>query len=87
MMRIGARVAATVFEEKVYVARLPDGPIHVLEGTAALIWSHALEVPRVQLFAAVADDVEGDPATVRAEVAAFVDDLVRQGLLVEAGTS
>jgi hypothetical protein len=87
MMRVGTRVAATVFDEKVYVARLPDGPIHVLEGTAALIWSHALALPREQLPAAVADDVEGDPATVRAEVTAFVDDLIHHGLLVEESTS
>ncbi|WP_426323427.1 PqqD family protein [Microbacterium sp. E-13] len=79
-------MAATAYDDSVYVAHLPDGPIQILEGTAALIWSHALSVPRSRLAAAVADDVEGDPATVRAEVVAFVDALIRQGLLVEDDT-
>jgi hypothetical protein len=81
-MRVGPHVAATAYDEKVYVAHLPDGPIHILDGTAALIWSHALVVPRSELAAVVADHVEGDPTTVHAEVAAFVDGLIQQGLLV-----
>jgi hypothetical protein len=84
-MRVGPRVAATAYDGKVYLAHLPDGPIHVLEGTAALIWSHALSVPRSQLAAAVTEEVEGDPATIRAGVAGFVDSLLRQRLLVEDG--
>jgi hypothetical protein len=83
VIRVGPGVAATTFEERVYVAHLPDGPIQILDGTAALIWSRALAVPRSRLAAAVADEVEGDPATVRAEVAAFVDHLIQEGLLVE----
>jgi hypothetical protein len=82
-MRVAPGVAATVYDDKVYVARLPDGPIHVLEGTAALVWSRALTVSRSRLVAALSDDVEGDPATIRAEVSAFVDALIEQRLLVE----
>ncbi len=83
MMRVAPRVAVTTSEDTVYVARLPDGPIHVLEGTAALIWSHALAVPRSELPAVVAQYVEGDPVTIRAEIAAFVGALIQHGLLVE----
>jgi len=84
-MRIGPLVAATTYDDKVYLAYLPDGPIHVLEGTAALIWSRALAVPRSRLAAAVTEEVEGDPATIHAEVSAFVDSLLQQRLLVEEG--
>lgn len=84
-MRVAPRVGVTAFDEKVYVARLPDGPIQVLEGPAALIWSHALAVPRSRLADAVTAEVEGDPATIRTELAAFVDALIQQGLLVEDG--
>lgn len=85
MMRVGPRVAATVYDDRVFLAHLPDGPIRVLEGTAALIWTRALAVPRSRLAASLAPDVVGDPATVEAEVAAFVDALLREKLLVEAG--
>jgi hypothetical protein len=85
MMRVGPRVAATAYEGKVFIAQLPDGPIRVLEGTAALIWTHALAVPRSGLVAALAEEVVGDPATVEAEVSAFVDALLQQRLLVEDG--
>ena len=84
-MRVGPRVAATTYDEKVYVAHLPHGPIHVLEGMAALIWAHALVVPRARLAAALTEEVEGDPATIHAGVSAFVDSLLQQRLLVEEG--
>ncbi|MGN6219639.1 MAG: PqqD family peptide modification chaperone [Microbacterium sp.] len=83
MMRVAPRVGATVFAERVYLAHLPDGPIQVLEGTAALIWTHALAVPRAGLVGAVANDVEGDPVTIRSQVSAFVDALVQQHLLID----
>jgi hypothetical protein len=82
-MRVGPRVAATEYEGKVFLAQLPDGPIRVLEGTAALIWTQALAVPRSGLVAALAEEVVGDPATVGAELSAFVDALLEQGLLVD----
>ena len=83
MIRIAPRVAATAYDGKVYVAPLPDGPIHVLEGTAALVWSHALAEPRSRLPEALLDEVEGDPERITAEVSAFVDALLAQRLLVE----
>ena len=42
-------------------------------------------VPRSRLAAAVTEDVEGDPATIHAEVSAFVDSLIQRRLLVEDG--
>lgn len=68
----------------VYIAALPDGPIVVLEGTAALIWITAGEHPRER----VADEVArrtGEAAAVVADaVDAFLADLAARGLLVEA---
>lgn len=66
---------------RVYVARLPHGPIHVLDGTAALIWLEALrEDPsdlstRVATAAGVPEEALGD------DVTRFVADLVARGLL------
>ena len=37
--RPGPGIATEQHDDAVYVARLPDGPIIVLEGTAALIWA------------------------------------------------
>jgi hypothetical protein len=84
-MRVAPLVAVAASADKVYLAHLPDGPIRVLEGTAALIWSHALTVPRSRLAAALLDEVEGDPATISEGASAFVDSLLQQGLLVDDG--
>ena len=65
----------------VYVALLPDGPPVVLDGTAALIWREAVAddagpvVTRVAARAGVPED------EVRADVEAFLADLVLRGLL------
>lgn len=78
-------MAVTAYEDKVYLAHLPDGPIRVLEGTAALIWSRALAVPRSDLDAVLAHEVDTEPGAIHAEVSAFVDALILEGLLIEDG--
>ncbi|QBF45274.1 PqqD family protein [Janibacter limosus] len=64
----------------VYVAHLPNGPISVLPGIAALIWRAAVEgsMPVVDTVSATT----GHPATtVREDVESFVADLIRQRLI------
>jgi hypothetical protein len=65
-----------------YLARLPDGPIVVLEGTASIIWGQAVggEVPDVASGVAAAT---GEEVTqIRDAVDQFLADLVDAGLLL-----
>lgn len=64
-----------------YLARLPSGPISVLDGTAALIWLAAVEGPSETVLDRVAEEA-GQPVTaVRDEVEGFLADLIETGLL------
>ncbi|MFZ1284195.1 MAG: PqqD family peptide modification chaperone [Propionicimonas sp.] len=76
-------VAAVELDGVVYVARVPAGPIQVLQGSAALIWGEAHRGDRPGLTARVAGQVGIAPDDVRADVDQFVDLLLAQGLLVE----
>lgn len=86
-------VAATSVDDVVYAAVLPDGPIIVLAGVASLIWEQACAGPARGLVERVAGLVEhgaaepgaAEPgaAELAAQIAAFVDGLIAQGLLVE----
>lgn len=68
-------------EGTLYAASLPDGPIVVLTGVAALIWSEACEGERATIVERVAEATEVAPEAIRADVDAFVADLVGRGLL------
>jgi hypothetical protein len=84
--RPGADLAIERVDDVVYLARLPDGPIYVLEGSAAAIWDASLQeddsqslVSRVAaLFGQSAEEVETGTK-------AFLEELVRGGLLVFEG--
>ncbi len=65
----------------VRVARLPDGPIQVLEGSAALIWRAATTAPATRWLATVASDLDGPVEEVTPQVEDFVLTLVEDGLL------
>ena len=65
----------------VYAARLPSGPIVVLEGIAALIWDEACSGDRATITERVAAATDVAPDMIRADVDAFVADLVARGLL------
>lgn len=70
--------------DTVYIARLPDGPIIALTGTAAVIWSEACSLAPRPLADRVADHVDRDAAEIAPDVERFVADLVVYGLLQEA---
>lgn len=65
----------------VYAAHLPDGPIVVLDGVAALIWTEACAGDRESIADRVADATDAAPDAIRADVEAFVADLLTRGLL------
>ena len=69
-------------EVVVYLARMPSGPLVVLEGSAALIWTEltagsGLEAALVRLGQTFDQPVE----VLRPHVSAFAADLVARGLL------
>ena len=66
----------------VYAAPLPEGPILVLDGGAAAIWVAASDGPRESIVERVAASTGAAAADVRADVEAFVEELLRRGLLV-----
>lgn len=70
--------------DTVYIARLPDGPIIALTGTAAVIWSEACSLASRPLADRVADHVDREADEIASHVERFVDDLVAHGLLQEA---
>ncbi|MEV1128793.1 PqqD family protein [Agromyces sp. NPDC049794] len=65
----------------VYAARLPNGPIVVLDGVAGLIWAAACEGPAATIVDRVAAATDASADEIRADVDAFVADLVARGLL------
>ncbi|REJ08018.1 hypothetical protein DY023_01780 [Microbacterium bovistercoris] len=69
----------------VYVAALPDGPILVLDEVPAAIWATAQEMPAEEVARHLADLTGEDLSAVQPGVTAFLDDLVRRGLLVPDG--
>ncbi|MGO4599364.1 PqqD family peptide modification chaperone [Terrabacter sp. 2RAF25] len=81
--RVSADAGVTVADDggTVYVASLPAGPIVVLEGAAALIWSEATGEPAAGWVARVAGAVGQVEADITADVEAFVDELCARGLL------
>ncbi|WP_435199863.1 PqqD family peptide modification chaperone [Janibacter sp. GS2] len=66
---------------EVFVAMLPRGPVQVLQGTAALIWSAAIDGEAVTLPERVAAAAELPVDEVRVEVERFISELMAAGLL------
>lgn len=67
-----------------YLAPLPNGPISVLRGTAALIWLAATEGPHRTLVERVAAEAGSSVSQVEAEVEAFLAELAGADLLDQA---
>jgi Coenzyme PQQ synthesis protein D (PqqD) len=68
----------------VYAAPLPDGPITVLDGVAALIWREAQGAPRERVASGVAAATGEDVGSIAAHVDGFLDELLVRGLLLES---
>lgn len=74
----------------VYLAHLPNGPLIVLEGSAALIWRTSLATANHSgrsVAVRVAEAMGSDPAAIQADVEAFLRELVTKGLLEMAPCS
>lgn len=69
----------------VYLARLPQGPLVVLEGSAAVIWRAATrEGAPSEVVRTVAEELGTAQEDIRADVESFLEELVREGLLEPA---
>lgn len=84
--RPGADVGVTASDDgaTVYVARLPAGPILVLDGAGAVIWAEATEGSADGWIDRVADAFDVPAAGIAADVLAFVHSLRSEGLLDES---
>lgn len=84
MTRFRARAGVAVVQDEVaiYVALLPDGPILVMEGIAALIWDGLRRSGRDGAVREVAETTGADVEAIRPVIDAFVDDLIERGLLI-----
>jgi hypothetical protein len=67
--------------DPVYVALLPAGPLLVLEGVAATIWTEATTDPAQGWVARVASAFEATETQVAPDVRRFVADLEARGIL------
>lgn len=74
-------VAVIQGEAAVYVARLPGGPIAVLEGVAALIWTEACAGALETLVDRVESGIEPPVEGIDGEIDEFVAALLDRGLL------
>ncbi|WP_173921747.1 PqqD family protein [Agromyces sp. Marseille-P2726] len=71
----------------IYAARLPDGPIVVLDGIAALIWNEACSGDQATIAERVAEVTDAAADDIRAHVDDFVANLVERRLLAPLGLS
>ncbi len=71
----------------VYLAHLPDGPLLVLEGVAALVWVEATTAPAAGWLERVAAAVRRPATEIATEVDTFVSDLRARRLLEPAASS
>ena len=81
-LRANDGVGVEILGDVVYAAPLPDGPILVLEGVAALIWLEATAEPRGSVADVVATATGQDAASIRSYVEGFIDEMISRGLLV-----
>lgn len=76
-------VAAHDEAEVTFLARLPDGPIHVLEPMAAAVWRQSLAGDREGIAERVASATGADAGEIRPDVEHTVVRLLALGLLEE----
>lgn len=76
------RVGVVRSGDDVYVARLPDGPIVQLSGTAAIIWSATVDEDGGRPVDRVAARAGVPSAQIADDVERFLASLVERGLLI-----
>jgi len=82
LLRPATHIAVEERDDIVYIAPLPDGPIRVLEGIAALIWREACAGPAETIAERVLAQVEGAPGDAPSVIESLVADLRQSGMLM-----
>lgn len=83
VIKLPERFVETEVDQELVLMRLADGDFFSLEGTARSIWLAIDGLrDRERIIAAVADEFEAQPDSVRADVTAFLDELGEAGLIV-----
>lgn len=67
-----------------YVARLPEGPIIMLDAIGELIWRELAGRTRDELTGRIAAQVGASIESIAADIESFVDELIGLGLILEA---
>lgn len=82
--RDGGRVATARFDDEAVLYDVETTGLHLLNGTAALVWERCDGTRSVGRIAEELADLHGtDPPTVRSGVLAIVSELTSAGLLTE----
>lgn len=76
------RLAVVESEETLYLAVIPEGPVHALDPVAAAIWWAAQEVDEEQLSGAIAAQFEAPEAAVGPHVRSLIEQTLAAALLV-----
>lgn len=78
-----ANLGVDRLDDILFLATLPDGPIVVLEGPAALVWDCAVGAERAEVATNIAALTNSDVDEIAADVEAAIFTLVEVGLLRE----
>lgn len=78
---IDAATAVVEADEVLYVAKVPEGPILVLEDVSRVVWREALTESDEPIETRIAAMFEGDPSNIAASIRAFLDEMVAAGIL------
>ncbi|MGW5242044.1 PqqD family protein [Monashia sp. NPDC004114] len=80
----GVGVVVPADGEHVYLAQLPDGPLLVLDGVAATIWTEATTGPEQGWVGRVATAFDQTEDDIDADVRRFIADLEARGMVEPA---
>jgi hypothetical protein len=82
-------IAHESIDGETMVIDFETGTYHNLQGSATVVWEQIIEGATLDdIVAAVARAYRGDPAEIRAAVTDFVDELLRENLIIaDAGTA
>lgn len=82
-LRVAPQIAELWEGELLYLARLPTGPILVLDAVGGLIWEEATTRDDEGMVDRLADRLGVDSEFISSHVLAFIAELIDRGLLIE----
>lgn len=84
----GTSHVETEVADQIMMMSIEQGKYYALEGTAKAIWQRLTEPTTIgDLVAGLVEDYDVDPAQCQADVTAFLQDMIENGLVEDHGTS